>query len=279
RDRVAAVDHTDMLVLMQRLAGALLVASTPIAFFKVGGTATFSFPALLTEQEQDVVDPDLSPPVCSGIITPCVSLAFDGLDWDRDACNNVGTFIDAFPSTGFTSLRAMIDASVSTCSNSSSGSAASESVSVDERRQEVYWNDEATVEGGFEHVRPADLSSDDDNVKSDDEMNLFSDLLYTEYLVQYLSWRAVIRSWKLRWLVTEMKEVDASLRQLIHLRGSAGLAPTFEQPFVPNCGQTGNMEVVTMESQSHSRDGKKLTRDTKTQSTASLTLEEDLQAP
>ncbi|RLN48940.1 hypothetical protein BBJ28_00003281 [Nothophytophthora sp. Chile5] len=269
------IDHPDMLVLVQRLAGALLVASTPTTFFEVEGTATFSFPALLTEQEQDAVDPDLSLPVCSGIITPCVSLAFEGLDWDRDACNNVDTFIDAFPSTGFASLRAMIDASrrngpdgngddsVSSLSGSDSSSSDPSARPASDTSSSIS-EIEASSDAGEASSSSAGLSSDDDDAKSDDEMNLFSDLLYTEYLVQYLSWRAAIRSWKLRWYVAEMEEVEASLRQLIHLRGSAGLAPTFEQPFVPNCGQTGNMKVSIMERQSHSRDGRKLTRPTKT---------------
>ncbi|EGZ21314.1 hypothetical protein PHYSODRAFT_489485 [Phytophthora sojae] len=86
-------------------------------------------------------------PVCSTAIKPCVNSAFRGLNWTRDACYNVDTFADAFPLTGFASLRQMIDATSSSC-----GVEAPPEIAVmGEGPQKIYWNDDEAAEGGFEH--------------------------------------------------------------------------------------------------------------------------------
>ncbi|KAG7386180.1 hypothetical protein PHYBOEH_008764 [Phytophthora boehmeriae] len=112
---------------------------------EVNGSATFSFPASV-DKEADV-GIDLLMGVCSDTTEPAVNAAFADLDWKRDACYNVDTFAGAFSSTGFASLRQLIDESVS-CSNSSANSVP---IDVGSRPPEIYWNDDAAVEGGFEH--------------------------------------------------------------------------------------------------------------------------------
>lgn len=116
---------------------------------RVKGSAIFSFPA----ESSTAQATELSMPVCSTAIKPCVNSAFRGLNWTRDACYNVDTFADAFPLTGFASLRQMIDATSSSC-----GVEAPPEIAVmGEGPQKIYWNDDEAAEGGFEHVRPSVL--------------------------------------------------------------------------------------------------------------------------
>lgn len=118
-----------------------------MARLQVNSDAVLSFPAGPTEQGSG-----LSIPVCSTTIRPCMNAAFANLNWTRDACNNVDTFAEAFQSTGFASLRQLIDNVYLSSSGCSSGSAASETAIVGTEPQEIYWNDDAAAEGGFEHV-------------------------------------------------------------------------------------------------------------------------------
>ncbi|ETK95841.1 hypothetical protein L915_01269 [Phytophthora nicotianae] len=91
--------------------------------------------------------------VCPATIGPCVNRAFADLNWTRDACNNVDTFTEAFPSTGFASLRQFVENVYqnSRSTGCSSGTGASKVVIVGAEVQKFFWNDDAAAEGGFEH--------------------------------------------------------------------------------------------------------------------------------
>ncbi|KAL3663484.1 hypothetical protein V7S43_011372 [Phytophthora oleae] len=108
----------------------------------VSGAAVLSFPTESTS--------GLSVPVCSTTVGPCVNGAFADLNWTRDACSNVDTFTQAFPLTGFSSLREFID---DVCSPSSAcdSESSTDIVTVETDSQQIYWDDEAAAEGGFEH--------------------------------------------------------------------------------------------------------------------------------
>ncbi|KAG2777258.1 hypothetical protein PC129_g5505 [Phytophthora cactorum] len=89
-------------------------------------------------------------PVCPATIGPCVNQAFADLNWSHDACNNVATFTEAFPSTGFASLRQFVENAY--FPSKGCGSArASETVIVGAEVDEIFWDDDAAPEGGFEH--------------------------------------------------------------------------------------------------------------------------------
>ncbi|KAG1708888.1 hypothetical protein DVH05_022520 [Phytophthora capsici] len=109
-------------------------------FIPITRAAVLSFPSESTS--------GLSEPVCSTTVGPCVNEAFTDQNWTRDACSNVDTFTQAFPLTGFASLREFID---DVCSFSTACGSKSSSVSVEAGSQKIYWDDSAAVDGGFEH--------------------------------------------------------------------------------------------------------------------------------
>lgn len=118
--------------------------------FQVDGTATLSFPTGPRD-----LDNGQSIEVCPATIGPCANAAFANLNWTRDACNNVATFTEAFPSTGFASLRQFVENTYplreTLPAGCSSEQGASEVILVGTKVQEIYWNDDTAPEGGFQH--------------------------------------------------------------------------------------------------------------------------------